>query len=207
MNRDVVTKITGLLDEYMDDLNKKQGSLEPHREKAIVKSREVLVRVRKAFKYIYKNDLDAAKGVVDELFCMVDESLSFLSIYDDEKVLEKIYSDSLREYVELLLLYSFVSGDANVLDKIKAIKPEVVLDGYVDFVGELGRLVQNYLLNGICEKASEVIGLIEEIYLTFMATPLDNYIYRDYKRKVDRIRGILERVKSDFLYRCVKHEY
>ncbi len=207
MNKEVITKITDFLDEHMDNLNKKQGDIEPYREKAIIKSREILVRVRQAFKYIYKKDLNAASNVIGELLSMVDESLSFISTYDDEKVLEKIYNDPLREYVELLLLYSFVSGDADVLDRLKDIKSEVVLDGYVDFVGELGRLVQNYLLDGICERASEVIDLIEEIYLTFMATPLDNYIYRDYKRKVDRMRGILERVKSDFLYRCGKHEY
>jgi len=204
MNRDwnVETKILEVLRDALKSLMLTQETIDPVRERMIHVSREISVMIRNGFKMIYKgeyNKLDSQIKIINSKIVDVMATLR----EDEYDILSRILYDPLKEYVELILLYSIVSRDSSLLSYIGEIDPRIVLDGYVDLMGELLRLVQKAISDSNCMEALKIIQLCEEIYMEFYISQIGNYLYRDHKRKSDRMRSILERVKSDYIYGCV----
>lgn len=204
MNKDwnVETKILEVLRDALKSLMLTQETIDPVRERMIHVSREISVMIRNGFKMIYKgeyNKLDSQIKIINSKIVDVMATLR----EDEYDILSRILYDPLKEYVELILLYSIVSRDSSLLSYIGEIDPRIVLDGYVDLMGELLRLVQKAISDSNCMEALKIIQLCEEIYMEFYISQIGNYLYRDHKRKSDRMRSILERVKSDYIYGCV----
>ncbi|HIQ12930.1 MAG TPA: hypothetical protein EYH44_00865 [Thermoprotei archaeon] len=204
MNRDwnVETKILEVLRDALKSLMLTQETIDPVRERMIHVSREISVMIRNGFKMIYKgeyNKLDSQIKIINSKIVDVMATLR----EDEYDILSRILYDPLKEYVELILLYSIVSRDSSLLSYIGEIDPRIVLDGYVDLMGELLRLAQKAISDSNCVEALKIIQLCEEIYMEFYISQIGNYLYRDHKRKSDRMRSILERVKSDYIYGCV----
>ncbi|HIE37068.1 TPA: hypothetical protein EYP83_02770 [Candidatus Geothermarchaeota archaeon] len=204
MNRDwnVETKILEVLRDALKSLMLTQETIDPVRERMIHVSREISVMIRNGFKMIYKgeyNKLDSQIKIINSKIVDVMATLR----EDEYDILSRILYDPLKEYVELILLYSIVSRDSSLLSYIGEIDPRIVLDGYVDLMGELLRLVQKAISDSNCMEALKIIQLCEEIYMEFYISQIGNYLYRDHKGKSDRMRSILERVKSDYIYGCV----
>ncbi len=199
---DVEREILEALRHAITDLLSTQESLEPIRDRVIQEAREVYVLVRNGFKMAYRGEFDALGNLINEVGIKVSELLDIIGEYDD--ILLKIAYDPLKEFIELILLYTLSSRDTSLLYYLKSIDSRIVLDGFVDFVGEILRLVQQAISNSKCEDAKRLIDLLEEIYIEFYTSQLSGFIFKDHKRKSDRMRSLLERVKSDYLYGCGK---
>ncbi len=199
---DVEREILEALRHAITDLLSTQESLEPVRDRVIQEAREVYVLVRNGFKMAYRGEFDALGNLINEVGIKVSELLDIIGEYDD--ILLKIAYDPLKEFIELILLYTLSSRDTSLLYYLKSIDSRIVLDGFVDFVGEILRLVQQAISNSKCEDAKRLIDLLEEIYIEFYTSQLSGFIFKDHKRKSDRMRSLLERVKSDYLYGCGK---
>ncbi len=199
---DVEREILEALRHAITDLLSTQESLEPIRDRVIQEAREVYVLVRNGFKMAYRGEFDALRNLINEVGIKVSELLDIIGEYDD--ILLKIAYDPLKEFIELILLYTLSSRDTSLLYYLKSIDSRIVLDGFVDFVGEILRLVQQAISNSKCEDAKRLIDLLEEIYIEFYTSQLSGFIFKDHKRKSDRMRSLLERVKSDYLYGCGK---
>ncbi len=176
--------------------------LDPNRESMLTMSRELYLVVRNGFKELYRGNFELSKKYLERSNEVVKSIYKVIESSDLYIDLSKIAYDPLREYVELILLYSTLTGDDKYIKFLNVIKPEIVLDGYIDYAGELHRMAVSKLIDDDCEGALKYISILENIYIDLLSNPLDNYVYRDYKRKVDKIRAILDKVKSDYLYRC-----
>ncbi len=197
---DVEREILEALRHAITDILSTQESLEPVRDRVIQEAREVYVLVRNGFKMAYRGEFDALRNLINEVGIKVSELLDIIGEYDD--ILLKIAYDPLKEFIELILLYTLASRDTSLLHYLRSIDSRIVLDGFVDFVGEILRLVQQAISNSKCEDAKRLIDLLEEIYIEFYTSQLSSFIFKDHKRKSDRMRSLLERVKSDYLYGC-----
>lgn len=204
MNKDwnVETKILEVLRDALKSLMLTHETIDPVRERMIHVSREISVMIRNGFKMIYKGEYNKLESQIKIINSKIVDVMATLR-EDEYDILSRILYDPLKEYVELILLYSIVSRDSSLLSYIGEIDPRIVLDGYVDLMGELLRLVQKAISDSNCMEALKIIQLCEEIYMEFYISQIGNYLYRDHKRKSDRMRSILERVKSDYIYGCV----
>lgn len=197
-----------ILRHSFEVLKKVNNEIEPARERLINLSRMLYVEVREGFKFLYIMDMDNAKKQLNKASKYVKLITHDLQKNEDSiTILKKIVYDSLREFVEFKLLYLIISGERIEKHDFKYIDPSIVLDGFVDLAGEIYRLTISNLIEGSCEKADKNVKLLEKIYLEFLSNPLDSYVYKDYKRKVDRLRSLVDKVKSDFLYRCSRYEH
>lgn len=202
MDRNVETKILEALRNALTSLIKMQETIDPVRERLIRTSREVSVMIRNGFKMAYKGEYSELDSQVKKINSKITDMIAKLR-EDEYDILTRVLYDPLREYVELILLYAILSRDSSLLSYISGIDPRVVLDGFVDFMGEILRLVQKAISDSNCVEAFKLIQLCEEIYVEFYTSQINNYLYRDHKRKSDKMRSILERVKSDYIYGCV----
>ena len=191
----------------INSLRRLNDDLDLKRESLIRLSRELYIDVRNGFKYLYSGEYDKAFKHIKKAHKTVENIRSVLRGVRDRYDLVKVVQDSLREYVEVVLLYSISTNELKILRLIDDIPPEILVEGYVDFAGELNRMVISKLIEGRCDETLEYIDLIEKIYIYLIGNPIDNYILREYKRKVDRVRAILDKVKSDYLYRCSRDEH
>ena len=200
-DKGVEGEILKLLKKAIQNLISVQESLEPVRDQIIHDTREIYVLVRNGFKKAYRGEYESLRNLIEEVSVKTSHLLDTLDSYDEE-ALYRIAYDPLREYVELILLYTVASRDTSLLHLIDSVDSKVVLDGFVDFAGEIMRLVQQAISESRCEDANRFISLFEEIYIEFYTSQLSNFVYKDHKRKSDRMRSLLERIKSDYLYGC-----
>ncbi len=198
---EVEKEILDVLRRAIEDLTSIQESLEPVRDQIIHDTREIYVLIRRGFKKAYRGEYDSLGGLIKDISVKTTKLMDILKEYDED-ALFKIAYDPLREYVELILLYTLASKDTSLLHLVDGIDSRVVLDGFVDFAGEILRLVQQAISDSKCEEAKRLIDLFEEIYIEFYTSQLSNFVFKDHKRKSDRMRSLLERVKSDYLYGC-----
>lgn len=200
-NDEVEKEILNVLRQAIEDLTSIQESLEPIRDQIIHDTREIYVLIRKGFKKAYRGEYDSLKDLIKDINEKTSKLVNTIKEYDED-ALFKIAYDPLREYVELILLYTLASRDVSLLHLIESIDSRVVLDGFVDFAGEIMRFIHQAILGSKCEKAKKLIDLFEEIYVEYYTSQFSNFVLKDHKRKSDKMRALLERVKSDYLYGC-----
>ena len=106
-----------------------------------------------------------------------------------------------QELVEARIVLYVVKN--NKLPKILGSKEAYVL-GSLDAVGELKRMMLNYLINSKVEKAKTIFKLMEKIYDELSVLVFPDYVLPTFRRKLDIARMQVERARELLLEGC-KH--
>ncbi len=200
---DQLDEIKSLVEDLAEALYRLYNEVDPLREELIKLSRDITVNVRRGFGSAYRRDLEDVRNRLIEAGRLVDKALTIIEgnlRYRD--CLERVVKDSMREYSELVLLYTWLSGDKAFLMSLSRLNYQWVLEGVRDFAGEVFRFSLDGLIKGDCGAVYNAINLLEEIGIILSSRVVPNYIYSNYKRDMDSIRRAVDNLKSEYIRVC-----
>jgi len=170
------------------------------REELIKTSREIIRYCRDVVNKIHRRELESLDDVFLNLKSLVEKLRVKCKAFPD-MYHGGIVQEALMEYYEALLLYKYVkTGKLEIAVDLPREDYVAFLLGLADVAGEFRReLVQSLLENDV-EKAEEFYSRIEEIYSELFRFSFPDALTPGLRRKVDRIRYILESSQNDILY-------
>ncbi|RLE66675.1 MAG: hypothetical protein DRJ38_01175 [Thermoprotei archaeon] len=185
-----------IIDKIIEYLKEKDGV----REELIKASREIIRKCRDIVNKIHRRKLKNLDDDFSELRLLVEElrvkCKSFPDMYHSG-----IVQEALMEYYEAWLLYEYVkTGTLETVTDLPREDYVAFLLGLADVAGEFRRELVQFLLEDDIEKAEKFYTCIEEIYSELSRFSFPDALTPGLRRKVDRIRYILESSQNDILY-------
>ncbi len=170
------------------------------REELIKTSREIIRCCRDVVNRIHRRELENLDDVFLNLKSLVEKlrvkCRTFPDMYHGG-----IVQEALMEYYEALLLYKYIkTGKLEIAADLPREDYVAFLLGLADVAGEFRRELVQSLLEDDIEKAEEFYFRIEEIYSELSRFSFPDALTPGLRRKVDRIRYILESSQNDILY-------
>lgn len=149
-------------------------------------NREIIKECGLSIKFAHSKDINKAKNHLNKAITLMKKSKKIRECYTETLPAE-------QELVEAkIVIHALVYGK---LPKIFGSKEAYVL-GSLDSVGELKRIMLNYLINNEVKKAKKIFGLIEKIYDEFSVLVFPDYVLPGFRRKLDIARIQLGRARE-----------
>lgn len=167
------------------------------RERILEDSRIAIRYSSRAIVEIHRGDFPKAKENlknVENYLKKVEKTLSSNSEFRYSGNIITAY----QEYAEAKLLYYLIHDGKYLSLKEIGIEPIPYLLGLLDLIGELRRVVLNYLMKGENKKALEIFSLMERTYEDLFSID-HTAIIPNFRRKLDIVRRVVESTRGDIV--------
>jgi len=190
----MLEKITKVIDRCDQHLK----GLEQTREESIRLSRDLLRDARKAVSLAHRGLLQEAEEVVRSAISRYNAFLSGLS-GDARQLAYVSLAQASQELAEAILVVKMLSGADPPLPEDLGVGCREYVLGLADAALELRRAALNLLNRGDLEGARRLVAVMEGLM-----DRLSMLVYPDsllpVRHKVDTLRALIDRTKSDILY-------
>ncbi|MDA1036115.1 MAG: haloacid dehalogenase, partial [Chloroflexi bacterium] len=166
------------------------------RERAIQASREVIRTSANAIRAIHRNELERAKGQVDEAGALVAEIKALLKDHPD-LYFTGYTQDAQKEYSEARCVYAFISAsEVPTADDI-GVEPASFLNGLAEAASELRRYILDSLRRDDDSRSEELMQLMDDVYNVLVVMDFPDALTGGLRRTTDQLRAVLERTRGD----------
>ena len=195
INKEVVKKVDKILEEELNRIDKELSSKDEIRENLIKITREIIRDSSNCVSKIHLGKLDEVREIINKLYSKVDELKKLVCGYPDLYYSGTTYN-ALAEYVECLSLYQVLTskGIPRLSELDIPIPP--YLQGLGDLVGELRRIVLEFLRNDMVENALVLLETMETIYYKLRSLHYPDALTPGLRHKVDVARRLIEDTKA-----------
>ncbi len=170
------------------------------REELIKTSREIIRKCRDIVNKIHRKELEGINEALNFLESQIAEMRKKCRCFP-EMYHSGIVHEALMEYYEVKLLYEYIKkGELEAMEDLPRDDYIAFLLGLADVAGELRRELVQALINDDIERAAKYYAYIEEIYSELSRFSFPDALTPGLRRKVDRIRYVLETSQNDILY-------
>ncbi len=105
--------------------------------------------------------------------------------------------DALKEYVEAFVTYAMVRGDALPTPDSLQVEAATYLNGLAEAASELRRQILDIIRKGHSDEAERLLEAMDTIYGVLIAFDFHDAITGGLRRRMDSLRGVLERTRGD----------
>lgn len=166
------------------------------RERALQDSRTLIRLSAQTIRGIHREEWESAESM------LTDTRQAAHSLIARSQALPKIYyagytQDALKEYVEASLLYAFLRRQPVPTPDDLGVEGSTWLNGLSEAATELRRRILDIIRPGHSQEAEQLLGLMDEIYSLLMSLDFHDSITDGLRRRVDTVRGVLERTRGD----------
>jgi len=166
------------------------------RDEVLRRSRELIRLCATAIRASHRNEWDAARALLTEADAVAGEIQAATTPYPD--LLYAGYTqDALKELVEahatLALAQSFPVPEPETLQ----IPYPTYLNGLCEAASEMRRRCLDELRRGDTAEAERLLQAMDEVYDVLGAFDFPDAITGGLRRRVDQLRGVLERTRGD----------
>jgi len=105
--------------------------------------------------------------------------------------------DALKEYVEAFATYAMVRGDALPTPDSLHVEAATYLNGLAEAASELRRQILDIIRKGHSDEAERLLEAMDTIYGVLIAFDFHDAITGGLRRRMDSLRGVLERTRGD----------
>ncbi len=106
--------------------------------------------------------------------------------------------DALKEYVEAMVTYALVRGDdALPTPQALEVEPSTYLNGLAEAASELRRNILDVLREDHDDEVERLLDAMDAVYAALFAFDFPDAITGGLRRRVDQLRGVLERTRGD----------
>lgn len=175
-----------------DELNAKNAA----RDTALARSRELIRFCATAIKAIHRENweqaeegLQTAREAAQELIDGVD---GFPDLYHSGYT-----QDALKEYVEAFATYALVRGEDLPTQEALNVVGSTYLNGLAEAATEIRRRILDIIREDHTEEAESLLDQMDTIYNMLMTFDFPDAITYGLRRRVDILRGVLERTRGD----------
>ena len=193
-------EILTFINQVLNNLENKYREIDSLRNKIYSKSRELITYNRSLINSLFNNDFNNAEKLTAEIVKMLNELYSIIVEYDDRQMLYKIFKDVMKESIESILFYIYLTGNYDLISNLLRYDEAIIIESYFEFLGEVRRLYIDNLINDDIRSASNHLNFLSSSYHLLSSRYFPNYFISDYKRRLDQLRTQLERSKEDFIY-------
>ena len=173
-------------------LEQKNGA----RDTAYSRSRHLTRFCASAIKAALRSDWDEADSALGEAQAVARSLVIELGTYPD--LYHAGYTqDSLKEWVEAECACALISERPLPTPREMGVEPATYLNGLAEAASEMRRYALNLMRTDDLRRAEQVLLTMDEIYGLLVTVDFPDAITRGLRRRVDSLRGVLERTRGD----------
>jgi translin len=166
------------------------------RDTALARSRELTRRCAAAIKAVHRENWDEAKQSLEEVREAADALIDGVKPYPD--LYHSGYTqDALKEYVEAFATYAIVRDEPLPGPEALKVPGATYLNGLAEAASELRRTILDIIRTGHSGEAERLLDEMDSIYNLLMTFDFPDAITYGLRRRVDSLRGVLERTRGD----------
>ncbi len=166
------------------------------RDQALARSRELVRRCAATIKAVHRQNWDDARSGLETVRAAAQELIKGVAPYPD--LFHSGYTqDGLKEYVEAFATFALVRGEDLPTPQELDVPGATYLNGLCEAASELRRTVLDIIRQGHSEEAERLLDQMDTIYNLLMTFDFPDAITGGLRRRVDSLRGVLERTRGD----------
>jgi translin len=166
------------------------------RERALVLSRELTRRAASAIRTVHRAEWEEADAILQGSAQIIAELQELLAGHG------MVYAagfvqDAQKEYAEAQITRALIAGERLPMPEELGIEPVPYLNGLAESTGELRRHIIDAIRQDSFDRSEELLEVMNEIYDLLVTFDYPDAISMGLKRRLDMVRGVLERTRSD----------
>jgi translin len=175
----------------LEEIDKNLKDVQDRREKLIKGTRDVVMLCSKSIVAMHHNQLEDAKGKMDQAKVMLEEFRKYA-----EHDLYRYIGVAEQELVEAYALRAVMDSKPIPSMKDLNVIGESYLTGLLDCVGEIKRLVYDRMRSGNEKDAEKLFATMEEIYNSIYPFAVYDNIVSGLRKKLDVARMLIEDIRA-----------
>jgi translin len=166
------------------------------RDSALTRSRELVRLCAAAIRASHRNDLPAARRLLAEAREMATVMCKETEPYPD--LYHAGYTqDALKELAEAYITIALAQDETLPTPQEIGVDPPAYLNGLAEAASEMRRRCLDLIRHGENAEAEKLLAAMDEIYAVLMTFDFPDAITGGLRRRVDMLRGVLERTRGD----------
>ena len=188
-NLDILDSITEKVRETFEAKN-------AARDAAINQSRTLIQHCANAIRAVHRHEWETAQARLQTAHLQADALRAQVADYPD--LYHSGYTqDALKEYVEAFATYAMVRDDELPTPESLGVEDSTYLNGLAEAASELRRQILDIIRKGHSDEAERLLEAMDTIYGTLIAFDFHDAITGGLRRRLDALRGVLERTRGD----------
>jgi translin len=184
------------LENIADAIRTEFEEINAARDMALSRSRELTRRCAATIKAVHRENWEEAQTGLASVREAAQELGNGVSDYPD--LYHSGYTqDALKEYVEAFATFSLVHGESLPDRAELGVTGATYLNGLAEAASELRRTILDIIRHGHSEEAERLLNEMDGIYNLLMTFDFPDAITYGLRRRVDSLRGVLERTRGD----------
>lgn len=184
------------LDQLAEDAEGDFAARNQAREEALQQSRELIRLCSRAIRAGHRNLWEEADSLLEQADQIATEMRGTLETYPD-LYYAGYTQDALKEWVEARLTLAFLGGGDLPASSEIEVPYSTYLNGLCEAASELRRRCLDLMRRGQMEEAEDLLVTMDAVYEILMAFGYPDAITGGLRRRVDRLRAVLERTRGD----------
>jgi translin len=166
------------------------------RDMAYGRSRQLVRFCANAIRAAHRADWDQSCSLLAEARTAAGELVQDLAGYPD--LYHAGYTqDALKEWVEAECTCALIAGQPLPAPEELEVEQATYLNGLAEAASEMRRHALDLMRGEKLDRAEEILGAMDEIYGVLVTVDFPDAITRGLRRRVDSLRGVLERTRGD----------
>ena len=166
------------------------------RDEAIRRSRTLIQHCANAIRAVHRHEWETAHTRLNTAREAANTIRAVVSGYAD--LYHSGYTqDALKEYVEAHATYALVRGEPLPTPSSLDVEPSTYLNGLCEAASELRRQILDIIRKGHSDEAERLLEAMDTIYGVLISFDFHDAITGGLRRRVDSLRGVLERTRGD----------
>jgi translin len=166
------------------------------RDIALTRSRELTRRCAASIKAVHRENWQEAQQSLDDVREAAQSLIEGVKPYPD-LYYSGYTQDALKEYVEAFVTYSLVKGEELPSAAELGVPSATYLNGLAEAASEMRRTILDIIRIGHSDEAERLLDAMDNIYNLLMTFDFPDAITYGLRRRVDNLRGVLERTRGD----------
>jgi translin len=166
------------------------------RDEALQQSRALIRLCSNAIRAGHRDEWDEAETLLADADRVGQEMQALLAPYP-ELVYAGYTQDALKELVEARVTLALISNRPMPTVEASGIPLNTYLNGVCEAASELRRRCLDMLRHESFDEAERLLAAMDAVYEVLMSFSYPDAITRGLRRKVDQLRGVLERTRGD----------
>jgi translin len=166
------------------------------RDEALRRTRELIRLCGTAIRASHRDEWDKARELLAQADALAQRIRKALAPYPDLRH-AGYTQDAMKELVEAHATMALVGGDPIPDPESLQVTNPAYLNGLCEAASELRRRSLDEMRRGDLSEAERLLEVMDEVYNVLNTFDFPNAITGGLRRRVDQLRGVLERTRGD----------
>ena len=193
------------LEDLSLDLHERFDVKMTAREGALPAARRSIRASANAIRAIHRQELDAARDLIDASRQAVTDGLAAVVDHPDIRF-AGFLQDAQKEYAEANITYALIVGETMPSPSSLGIEDAPFLNGMAEAIGEGRRFVLDLLRAGDVTRAEGVLREMEDMYGLLVTIDYPDAITLNLRRSTDVARSLIEKTRGDLSIAFVQRD-